>query len=171
MTGLRVGLLAVLGLTAYVVQTSVLAPLGLPGATPDPLLLVVVGLAQAWGAVDGAVAGFAAGVLADLLPPADGPLGRDALVLTLVGFLIGRAFQRAEPAPLPTLAAVAVAAPAAVVASSVLAALIGQAGLPWSGVPLFALTGLAYELVLAPLVVPVVVRLARSTATPAEVRL
>jgi rod shape-determining protein MreD len=159
---LRVGLVAVLAVTAVLVQSTVLAPLGLPGAAPDPLLVVVVALAQAWGAVDAAVAGFAMGLLADVLPPSDGSAGRWAAVLALVGFAAGRFFERSETAPLRTLLAVALAAPASVLASAFLSALIGDPGLGWPGVPRLVVTSVAYDVLLAPLVIPLTVRLARA---------
>ena len=170
MTAPRAALVLLLALTAAVAQTAVLAPLGLPGATPDPLLLVVVGLAQAWGPLEGAVCGFAVGLVADLVPPAVGPVGRWAAVFTLVGLLVGRAFEDVEPAPLRTLAAVALAAPGTVVGSALLAALVGDPGLLWSSVPRLALTALGYDVLLAMLVVPLVLRLARAAAPDAEVR-
>ncbi|MEV8206678.1 rod shape-determining protein MreD, partial [Streptomyces sp. NPDC079189] len=46
---------------ALVVQVSVLARLQLPGAVPDLLLLVVLGLAFVYGHVAGALIGFGAG--------------------------------------------------------------------------------------------------------------
>ena len=46
---------------ALVIQVSVLARLQLPGATPDLMLLVVLGLAFVYGHVSGALIGFGAG--------------------------------------------------------------------------------------------------------------
>ena len=46
---------------ALMLQVSVLARLGLPGAAPDLLLLVVIGLALAYGPAGGCLAGFSAG--------------------------------------------------------------------------------------------------------------
>ena len=74
---------------ALVIQVSVLARLHLPGAVPDLLLLVVLGLALVYGHVGGALVGFAAGLLADLAPPADHAAGRYALVLCVIGYLAG----------------------------------------------------------------------------------
>ena len=75
----------------------------LPGATPDLVLLVVVALALADGPGFGCAVGFAGGLLLDLVPPADGTVGRWALVLTLVGWLAGmyRLTRRARCASVP----------------------------------------------------------------------
>ena len=66
--------------TAVVLQSSILARLGLPGATPDLLLVVVLVIALVSGPLVGAVTGFAAGVLVDLAPPAAGSLGQTAAI-------------------------------------------------------------------------------------------
>lgn len=74
----RMLLSVALVVVALVIQVSVLARLQLPGATPDLLLLVVLGLAFVYGPVSGALIGFGAGLLADLAPPADHAAGRYA---------------------------------------------------------------------------------------------
>jgi rod shape-determining protein MreD len=83
----RVLFAVVLLVVALAVQVSVLARLPLPGATPDLVLLAVVALALAHGPGFGLVAGFAAGLGSDLVPPADHAVGRWALVLTLARHL------------------------------------------------------------------------------------
>ncbi len=85
----RVLLSAVLVLLGLVLQVSVLGQLQLPGATPDLLMLIVVGLALVYGPSGGCLVGFAAGLLADLAPPSDHAIGRFALVLCLVGYATG----------------------------------------------------------------------------------
>jgi rod shape-determining protein MreD len=85
----RILLSAVLVVVALVVQVSVFARLGLPGAVPDLLLLVVIGLALVYGPVGGCLVGFCAGLLADLAPPSDHAVGRYALVLCLLGYGAG----------------------------------------------------------------------------------
>jgi rod shape-determining protein MreD len=76
---------------------------------PDLVLLTVVALAVVRGPIEGAVIGFCAGLVADLVPPADHPLGQHALVLCVTGFLAGRGAARV---PMVTVAIAAVAAPA-----------------------------------------------------------
>src|SRR5262245_38063203 len=87
----RILLSTVLVVVALVVQVCVLARLQLPGAVPDLLLLVVLGLALVYGPSGGALIGFGAGLLADLAPPADHAAGRYALVLCVIGYLAGLA--------------------------------------------------------------------------------
>src|SRR3954471_9968128 len=87
----RILLSTALIVVAMVLQVSVLARLHLPGAVPDLLLLVVLGLALTYGHVAGALIGFGAGLLADLAPPADHAAGRYALVLCVIGYAAGLA--------------------------------------------------------------------------------
>ncbi|MGP3920082.1 rod shape-determining protein MreD [Nonomuraea sp. 10N515B] len=60
-----------------------------PWGGPDLVVLAVVWLALSRGPVWGCVAGLAAGLAADVTPPADGTVGRTALVLAVTGLLAG----------------------------------------------------------------------------------
>ena len=60
----------------------------------------------------GLVCGFAAGLAADLVPPADHEVGRWALVLTLVGYLAGLGRDSSRRSAFVPLVVVAVAAAA-----------------------------------------------------------
>src|SRR3712207_6782816 len=60
--GPRLALASALVLLALVLQLSILPLLNLPGATPDLVLLCVVGLALAAGPMTGTGVGFAAGL-------------------------------------------------------------------------------------------------------------
>ncbi|MFG1708955.1 rod shape-determining protein MreD [Nonomuraea sp. M3C6] len=60
-----------------------------PWGGPDLVTLAVVWLALARGPVWGCAAGLVAGLAADVIPPADGTVGRTALVLSVVGLLVG----------------------------------------------------------------------------------
>ncbi|MFT4289165.1 rod shape-determining protein MreD [Nocardioides sp.] len=86
----RWGLLGVLVVLALMLQVSVLDAFAWHGIVPDLALLVVVGAALVRGSEFGLVAGFAAGVLLDVAPPADHLAGRWALALLVVGYLAGR---------------------------------------------------------------------------------
>ena len=68
-------------------QTTVLGIVAVRGVTPDLLLILLVFLALRRGSMSGQVAGFAGGLLEDLVSLA--PLGFHALVRTLVGFSAG----------------------------------------------------------------------------------
>lgn len=67
---------------------AVIVPTVVLGGTPDLLLLVVVAVGLLRGSVPGAVAGFAGGLVIDVLTLA--PLGITSLILTLAGFWAGR---------------------------------------------------------------------------------
>lgn len=156
---------------AVLLQTTVLARLPLPGATPDLAVLVVLGLALRWGAATGAGAGFAAGMLLDLVPPADHELGRWALVLTLVGYLLG---LRPPPSPersLPALVLTSAAAAAgALVGFAVLGALLGDTRVRLAVVLHVLPFTLAYAAVLGPFVVAALWRSARGLVPDAATR-
>ena len=68
-------------------QTTVLGIAAVRGVTPDLLLILLVFLALRRGSMSGQIAGFAGGLLEDLVSLA--PLGFHALVRTLVGFSSG----------------------------------------------------------------------------------
>ncbi|MGW0478266.1 rod shape-determining protein MreD [Nonomuraea sp. NPDC003214] len=92
---------AVAVVAAPLVQVSVVQRLPLPGqAVPDLVLAAVVVVAVARGRLPGLLAGFGAGLVADLVPPADGVAGRSALVLCLVGHACGRTGRLPVPAVL-----------------------------------------------------------------------
>jgi rod shape-determining protein MreD len=73
---------------AALVQTVVIPPYVVASGAPDLLLIVVVSLGLLRGSMAGAVLGFAAGLVVDLLVL--DTLGVTSLVLTLAGFWAGR---------------------------------------------------------------------------------
>jgi rod shape-determining protein MreD len=83
----RVLVLAAVVVVAVLLQSTVLAELRLAGVRPDLLVLTVVAVAMASGPTSGAVFGFSAGLVGDLL--FDLPVGVSALVYTAVGFAVG----------------------------------------------------------------------------------
>jgi rod shape-determining protein MreD len=150
-----VGLLVV----ALAAQVSVLARLPLPGATPDLVLLAVVALALAHGPGFGLVAGFAAGLGSDLVPPADHAVGRWALVLTLVGYLAGLAQDETRRSAFIPLIVVAAAGTASVLLYAGLGALLSDPHVTWRAVTEILPTAVLYDVVLSAFVVPAVLRL------------
>ena len=87
MTG-RVVLMAAVLLTALLVSTVVLPALAIGGIRPELVVLTVVGFALADGPDTGLRYGFSAGLATDLLS-GTGLVGVSALVLLLVGYLVG----------------------------------------------------------------------------------
>ncbi|KAF0207434.1 MAG: rod shape-determining protein [Actinobacteria bacterium] len=72
---------------AVLLQVAVAPHIALLGVVPSFPLLVVITLAFFDGAAPGAVAGFACGLMLDLL--GSGPIGAWALVLSVVGYMTG----------------------------------------------------------------------------------
>lgn len=139
-------------LLAFLLQVSFLARLGLPGATPDLVVVTLVALALAYGPLTGVLSGFGAGMLVDLAPPADGPIGFAALVYLVIGAAAGAAVDPRDRT-VPVLAGiVALSAGGAVLATAALDALVGSDRVVWSEVPAVALSSAAYAVLVAPLV-------------------
>jgi rod shape-determining protein MreD len=159
----RILLSSALVVVALVIQVSVLARLHLPGAVPDLLLLTVLGLAMVYGHVGGALVGFAAGLLADLAPPADHAAGRYALVLCVTGYLAG--LIKPENGRLKSATGPMVVVVAAAIGSTLLyagvGALVGDTAARHVGLAGLLTTAAVYDLLLAPFVVPGVIHLAR----------
>ncbi|MGW6208842.1 rod shape-determining protein MreD [Streptomyces sp. NPDC055089] len=155
----------VLVVIALVIQVSVLARLQLPGAVPDLLLMVVLGLAFVYGHVSGALIGFGAGLLADLAPPADHAAGRYALVLCVIGYLAGLARPengQLKSAFLPMAVVVAAAIGSTLLYAGV-GALVGDTAARHVGLGSLLFTAAVYDLLLAPFTVPLIMALARRT--------
>ncbi len=73
---------------AAVVQVTVLGGARMLWAEPDLLLVTIVCVALAAGSIPGAAAGFAGGLLVDVMTL--GTLGTTSIVLTLAGYWAGR---------------------------------------------------------------------------------
>lgn len=108
-----------------IVQAVLVSSLVVGGGAPDVLLLVVVSLGLVRGSMAGAVAGFAGGILVDLLTL--DTLGLTSLVLTLAGFWAGRYGETtARGQRLPALVSAAVITVLAGVFAFVLRYLLGE---------------------------------------------
>lgn len=82
------GLSVVLALLAQVMLVNRLPLPG--GGAPDLVLLAVIGAALGRGAQHGAVLGFCAGLLVDIMPPTAHLVGQYAFALAVVGYVAGR---------------------------------------------------------------------------------
>jgi rod shape-determining protein MreD len=137
---------AALILTALVLQVGLVNRVS-PRIGPDLVLLVVLSLAALRGAaVPGAVIGFFGGLAYDLLPPSDHALGQWALVMCVLGFLVGRA---AGQLSLLVVALCAVIAPGL---AAGIGALLGDPGVTWSVLRTAWLKVAVCNLLLAPVV-------------------
>lgn len=159
MTGRRGALVSAAVLLALLLQTTVVARLPLPGSPPDLLLLVVLAVALAQGPAAGMLTGFPAGLLADLL--GDAELGRLALVYVVAGHLAGLAAAEADRSALVPLAVVGAVAAVALVLHAAVGFLLGDPRSSLRALGLGLTTSVAYDVVLAPLVVPLVGLLVR----------
>jgi rod shape-determining protein MreD len=116
---------APLVLVAAVVQVTTISGTRLLGAEPELLLVTIVCLALVAGSIPGAVAGFAGGLLVDVMTL--GTLGTSSILLTLAGYWAGRYGEttgRGRPYA-PALAAFAVSL-AATIGGVTLHFLLGQ---------------------------------------------
>ncbi len=75
-------------LLAAVVQVTVITGIRVLGAEPDLLLVTIVCVALVAGSLPGAIAGFAGGLVVDVMTL--GTLGTTSIVLTLAGYWAGR---------------------------------------------------------------------------------
>ena len=88
MNAFQNGKAAVIVFLAAIVQVSIFSSVDALGGTADILLVALVVVALARGAVAGAALGFAAGVVVDTATIST--LGTTSLLLTLVGYWVGR---------------------------------------------------------------------------------
>lgn len=146
---------------AAILQVAVLSRLGLPGATPDLVLVTVVALALALGPLVGAVSGFVGGVLVALAPPFAGPLGVNAIVYLVIGLVVAGLVDRRDRTVPLTIALVAGSVALATVVIAAVDALLGRPEVPWHHLFSLVLTTAAYAAILAPAVVPGIAWLAR----------
>jgi rod shape-determining protein MreD len=137
--------------TAVIVQLTLLSRLGLPGATPDLVVVTIVAIALALGPTQGAVAGFVGGVLVDLAPPGDSLLGVNAIVYVAIGYLTV-IDPRDRTVPI-LIGIVGLSAGAAVLATSALDTLLGSDRVQWDAVAGMALSSALYAVILAPLAI------------------
>jgi rod shape-determining protein MreD len=162
----RILLSTLLVVVALILQGSILARLQLPGAVPDLLLLVVIGLSITYGPVGGCLVGFGAGLLTDLVPPADHAAGRYALVLCVIGYAAG--LVKPENGQLRSATKPMFVVAGAAVASTVLyagvGALVGDSPALHVGLTGLLATAILYDLLLAPFTVPLIMAAARRTA-------
>ena len=155
-TYLRIAIISGTGvLIALMLQLTLLSRIGLPGATPDLVIVVVVALALGYGPGIGGIAGFFAGLAVDLAPPAEGIVGLNALIYLVIAWVAGSIIDvRDRTVPL-LLALTSFSAGAAALLVAMAEAALGSDRVVWDLVPGVVLSSMLYALVLAPLVLPV----------------
>jgi rod shape-determining protein MreD len=163
---LRTAALAALVCVAVVSQTVVLRYVAIDGVVPDLVLILDVVAAIDRGPQVGAQLGFGAGLLLDLAPPADHVAGRWALALVVVGYLAGRVRQDARSS---TLTAVLVVGASSFVATSLFALsgfVLHDGALPVDQTVQVIVTGVLWDLFLAPILVPALLWLLAGLRAP-----
>ncbi|MFI6521085.1 rod shape-determining protein MreD [Spirillospora sp. NPDC050679] len=157
-TGRNVMTVVVL-VAALILQVSVANRLPLPGGvTPDLVLLTVVALALVNGSMTGMVAGFCAGLAADIIPPADHTLGRYALVYCLIGYVCGIASTEMDRQSLVPFLAVAAGALAGTVLYAATGMMLGDPRASWTIVSRMVPLQVLYDVIASPFVVWAVLR-------------
>ena len=155
-------LLAALALfTALLIQRSALPLLGLPGAAPVPMLVIVAAFALVRGPFVGCVIGFCGGLMADLAPPSTNGAGREALMFCLIGYGCGMVAGEIERSVLAPLAVVGAASAFAVVGSTALSIVFGGDHPSPSALVTIVPAVVVYDVLLAPFIVPSVAVLVR----------
>jgi rod shape-determining protein MreD len=157
----RYAVWAVLIIVAAIVQVVIINRIPLPYGHPDLLVLVVIGIALAAGPQEGAIVGFCAGFIADVMPPAAHIAGRLAFAYTLVGYVAGLLEDPDETPVLTTLLVVVFASAGAVVLFAGLGGLLGDARVTPSATLHSLIATVVYDVVLAAFVVRPVAALTR----------
>lgn len=170
MTVVRALVVTALVVLAVAVQLGALHTIAVADVVPNLVLVVVIALALARGPEYGALVGFAAGLALDLAPPADHVAGRWALAFVVVGYLAGVARRDARTSALATVLVVAAGSFIGTSLFALSGLLLQDGGVTVDGVLHVLPITLLYDVVLTPLVVPVVLALMRRLE-PVSVRL
>lgn len=161
MTAQRVGVRIALVVLAAILQVVVVNKWHLPGGQPDLMVLIVVAFALASGPQRGAVLGFLAGLLVDVMPPTAHIAGRLAFAYTVVGYVAGLLEDPEQTSVSTTILVVAGASAGAVLMYAGVGGLLGDARVSASITIHSLVATVVYDVVLAPFVVPLVSGLAR----------
>jgi rod shape-determining protein MreD len=154
--------LALVILTAIVLQTTVFADVRLLGAKPELLYLVTIVIALLEGSSSGAVTGFACGMAQDFL--LNQPKGITALTLTLLGYAVGVTSQYiVTQSALVPVVLVAIGTLVGVLFNRVVALLLGQAEASAYFVVRIALLSALYNAILTPIFFPLIRRLTQAS--------
>ena len=144
-------LIATVLFLAVLIQTTLLNRIPFPGTTPELLPVLVVVLAMLYGRIPGAVTGFSAGLLMDIAPPGNGPVGVSALILVVVGFVAG-AYTDARDRTLVIIISVMAGSSAALTfVTAALESILGSSRVSWDQLAGVTVAGVLYSVLLAPI--------------------
>lgn len=158
----RTAALALLVITAIILQTTVFSEIRLLQAKPELLYLLTIALALLGGPSEGAVAGFVAGMAQDFM--LNQPKGITALTLTLLGYAIGslRTYITSTSPLVPTFL-VALGTFAGVMVYGAVAFLLGQFAAGPGYLLRVALLAGVYGGLLTPIAFPLIRRVSESS--------
>lgn len=157
----RLGSALLLLVAAVTLQVGLFPQLSIAGVVPNLALLVVIAAAIVRGPEQAAVLGLVAGLLVDLTPPADHTAGRWALAFVVAAYLAGLVRRDAEES---AVAAVMTVAGCSFVATSLFALsglLLSDSGVTVSRVFTVVPLSVLYDVIVAPVVIPLVVSVFR----------
>lgn len=160
-TVVRIAVVTVLIVVTVTLQMSIFSHFSIRGVVPDLALLLVIAAALVRGPSYAALVGFAAGLVLDLAPPADHTAGRWALSLVLVGYLAGLVRTDNETSVPGTLFIVASAAFVGTSVFALTGLVLREPGIDVAAAFEVIPVAVGYDLLLAPLVVPLVLLLFR----------
>lgn len=152
----RLIVVIVVVVSALILQVTVLNRLGLPGATPALVTVVVIGFALVAGPLVGTIVGFAAGLALDLMPPAIGTVGVTAGVFVVVAYFAGHVVVDHSKPDLLMVGAAAGFSVVTVLAIMLASAFTGATDISWFAIPRILLTEAIYSSVLAVGAVPLI---------------
>lgn len=148
--------------TALLLQTTVFSQVKLLGAKPELMYLLTVVLAMQEGPASGALGGFAAGMGQDFL--LNQPKGITALVLTIVGYVVGLVRQYVvTPSPMLPVLLVAGATFVGVLFYGFTALLLNQLTGGFLYLLRTAVLSALYNALLTPLLFPLIRRVAEAS--------
>ena len=159
MTAFKGTVLVLLLVLAAVLQVSFFGFFTLDGVVPNLVLLVVVAVAIARGPEVAAPLGFVGGLVLDLAPPADHVAGRWALALVVAGYVAGRVRQDASRSTVVALVTVAAASFLATSVFALTGMVLGDTTVDPAAALRVIAVSVGYDLLLAPFVLPLVLRL------------
>jgi rod shape-determining protein MreD len=168
MPALRGLVFVALLLVAVVLQVSFFGYFSWDGVVPNLVLLVVVAAGLIRGPELAAALGFVGGMAIDLVPPADHVAGRWALALVVVGYLAGRVRQDGGRSSLVALATVGACSFVGTSIYALSGMLLRDPSIPVGEALRVIPEAMLYDLLMAPFVLPPVMRLFRRMR-PAQV--
>src|SRR5215207_7750231 len=158
---------------AVTVQTSVLPHIAVAGVSCDLVMIVVLALGLSRGPEWGAIAGFAGGLMLDVVPPADHTAGRWALALALSGYVAGlirRETSAGAVGPLGVALTVVVGAVLSLTVYSATGSLLHDPAVDWGEFGVRVGIAAGYDVVGAIVVIPLVMWVMRRVVPARERR-